>query len=414
MTQSLTILGSTGSIGTSTLDVVARHADRFRIHALTGHSRIAELAEQCRRFRPARAVVGSATDASALRSLLDDGAGAAVQIDYGPDALCEVAAEADVVMAAIVGAAGLRSAMAAARAGRRVLLANKEALVMAGRLFIDAVASSGATLLPIDSEHNAIFQCLPYEGGRATADARVSRVLLTASGGPFRTMPVERMADVSPEEACAHPNWSMGRKISVDSATMMNKGLEVIEARWLFDVEPDRIDVVIHPQSVIHSMVEYVDGSVLAQLGNPDMRTPIAHALVHPERVESGVRRLDLAAIGRLDFERPDLGRFPCLELAYRALRAGGAAPAVLNAANEVAVAAFLERRIGFTSIATVVERALDEVAIGETRELDDVLALDATARRSAVAALERVPRSVAASAPAAAPPDAGVATALH
>ena len=276
----------------------------------------------------------------------------AIQIDHGPEALCDVAAEADIVMAAIVGAAGLPSAMAAARAGRRVLLANKEALVMAGALFMDAVAHAGATLLPIDSEHNAIFQCMPTSASGAveSADHRVSRVLLTASGGPFRTLPIERMADVTPAEACAHPNWSMGRKISVDSATMMNKGLEVIEARWLFGVTPDRLDVVIHPQSVIHSMVEYVDGSVLAQMGNPDMRTPIAHALAYPERIASGVRPLDLAAIGRLDFEKPDLVRFPCLELAYDALRAGGGAPAILNAANEIAVGAFLEGRIRFTA----------------------------------------------------------------
>ena len=386
MTQSLSILGSTGSIGQSTLDVVARHPDRYRVHALTGHTRIAELAEQCTRFLPARAVVATAADADALRAALSSSPAArAIQIDHGPQALCEVGAEADYVMAAIVGAAGLPSAMAAARAGRRVLLANKEALVMAGALFMDAIAAAGATLLPIDSEHNAIFQCLPVEG----ADRRVSRVLLTASGGPFRTMPVEKMADVTPAQACAHPNWSMGRKISVDSATMMNKGLEVIEARWLFGVTPDRLEVVIHPQSVIHSMVEYVDGSVLAQLGNPDMRTPIAHALAWPERIESGVRPLDLATIGRLDFERPDLVRFPCLELAYHALRAGGGAPAVLNAANEIAVGAFLEGRLRFTAIAALVGRVLDAVGAALPRSLDDVLDLDREARARAVELLQ-------------------------
>ena len=394
MTHSLTILGSTGSIGQSTLDVVARHPDRYRIHALTGHTRIAELAEQCRRFVPARAVVASAADARALRGMLDTTVQErAIRIDHGPEALCEVAAEADVVMAAIVGAAGLPSAMAAARAGRRVLLANKEALVMAGALFMDAIATAGATLLPIDSEHNAIFQCMPVaaSGALEAADQRVSRVLLTASGGPFRTMPLERMADVTPAEACAHPNWSLGRKISVDSATMMNKGLEVIEACWLFGVTPDRIDVVIHPQSVIHSMVEYVDGSVLAQMGNPDMRTPIAHALAHPERIASGVRPLDLAAIGRLDFERPDLTRFPCLELAYHALRTGGGAPAVLNAANEIAVGAFLEGRIRFTAIAEVVGSILERVPADVPRSLDEVLAIDHEARARAVEMLQDV-----------------------
>jgi len=390
MTQTITILGSTGSIGTSTLDVVARHPDRYRVHALTAHTRVAELADQCRRHRPARAVVGSADAALALRRLLDASPDTrAIEIDHGPAALCEVAREGEIVMAAIVGAVGMPAALAAARAGRRVLLANKEALVMAGALFIDAVRTGGATLLPIDSEHNAIFQCLPLADGKVAADRRVSRILLTASGGPFRTRAVERMHDVTPDEACAHPNWAMGRKISVDSATMMNKGLEVIEARWLFDLGPERIEVVIHPQSVIHSMVEYVDGSVLAQMGNPDMRTPIAHALAYPERIASGVRPLDLAAIARLDFEKPDLERFPCLGLAYDALHRGDSAPAILNAANEIAVAAFLEGRIGFTAIADVVARVLDEVAVTTPHHLEDVLAIDQSARRSAHAALD-------------------------
>jgi 1-deoxy-D-xylulose-5-phosphate reductoisomerase len=278
--------------------------------------------------------------------------------------------------------------MAAAHAGKRVLLANKEALVMAGALFMDAIASGGATLLPVDSEHNAIFQCLP---GGAAADCGIAKILLTASGGPFRTMSVERMAEVTPDEACAHPNWSMGRKISVDSATMMNKGLEVIEARWLFGLEADRIEVVIHSQSVIHSMVQYVDGSVLAQLGRPDMRTPIAHALAHPERIASGVKPLDLAAIGRLDFEKPDPTRFPCLTLAYDAIHAAGAAPAVLNAANEVAVAAFLDGAIRFTEIAEVVGRVLDDRVASDPRSLDDVLAIDADARRRAATTVREV-----------------------
>ena len=390
--RSITILGSTGSIGVSTLDVIARHPDRYRVHALTGHTRIAELAEQCRRFAPARAVVVNAGDAKALRDMLKAGGHSAIQIDHGPQALCEVAREADVAMAAIVGAAGLPAAMAAARAGRRLLLANKEALVMAGSLFIDAVAAAGATLLPIDSEHNAIFQCLPLPMQMATQiplndrheHQGIARILLTASGGPFRTMPLEAMDHVTPEEACAHPNWAMGRKISVDSATMMNKGLEVIEARWLFGLSAERIEVVIHPQSVVHSMVEYLDGSVLAQMGNPDMRTPIAHALAWPERIASGVPSLDLTAIARLDFEKPDLTRFPCLVLAYHALASGGSAPAILNAANEVAVDAFLNRRIRFTDIAAVVEGVLNELPSQSMLSLEDVFEIDARARECA------------------------------
>ena len=377
--QSITILGSTGSIGVSTLDVVARHPDRYRVHALTGHTRVIELIDQCRRFTPARVVVANARDAAALREALTATGHHAIQIDHGATALCEVAREADIVMAAIVGAAGLPAAMAAARAGRRVLLANKEALVMAGPLFIEAIAASGATLLPIDSEHNAVFQCLPLPGEGAYRG--IVRILLTASGGPFRTMPLAEMARVTPEQACAHPNWAMGRKISVDSATMMNKGLEVIEARWLFGLASDRIDVVIHPQSVVHSMVEYVDGSVLAQMGNPDMRTPIAHALAWPGRIASGVRPLDLTATARLDFEKPDLARFPCLELAYHALAAEGGAPVVLNAANEIAVEAFLDRRLGFAGIAGVVDGVLNRMSESAPRSLEDVFAIDARAR---------------------------------
>ncbi len=387
--RSITVLGSTGSIGVSTLDVVARHPDRYRVHALSGHTRIAELAQQCLRFMPARAVVARPADADTLRAALGTHAGR-IQIDHGPEALCYIAGDADLVMAAFVGAAGLPAAMAAARAGCRVLLANKEALVMAGALFIDAVRAHGATLLPIDSEHNAIFQCMPRTADGRVHGGGIARILLTASGGPFRTMALARMRDVTPDEACAHPNWAMGRKISVDSATMMNKGLEVIEARWLFDVAADRIEVVIHPQSIVHSMVGYVDGSVLAQMGNPDMRTPIAHALAFPERIESGVPALDLTAIGRLDFEKPDLARFPCLELAYHAMRAGGSAPAVLNAANEVAVEAFLRGAIRFTDIAAIVQRALDDVAPSTPTTLEEVLEVDATARRSARGALDR------------------------
>lgn len=390
--RSITVLGSTGSIGVSTLDVVARHPDRYRVHALSGRTRLAELAEQCRVHAPARAVVATTADVDALRAMLDRlGHRAPIQIDAGEQALCDVAAEADVVMAAIVGAAGLPAAMSAARAGRCVLLANKEALVMAGAFFMETVAVHGATLLPIDSEHNAVFQCLPPPGTDLLAKGGVDRILLTASGGPFRTLPIEKMADVTPAQACRHPNWAMGRKISVDSATMMNKGLEVIEARWLFGLPQDRIDVVIHPQSVIHSMVQYVDGSVLAQLGNPDMRTPIAHALGFPERIASGVGPLDLAAVGRLDFEKPDLARFPCLALAYRALREGGTAPAILNAANEVVVEAFLDGRAGFTDIADVVARVLDEIAASSADRLDAVFEVDAKARRHAQAAVERI-----------------------
>ena len=384
--QSITILGATGSIGVSTLDVLALHPDRYRVHALTGHTRIRELADQCRRFRPARAVVADSAAAGVLRALLGDrfksgDESGAMQIDFGPDALCEVAREADTVMAAIVGAAGLPAAIAAARAGRRILLANKEALVMAGPLFVDVVRANGATLLPIDSEHNAVFQCLPSAPLRGDDRRGIARILLTASGGPFRTMSAERMASVTPDEACAHPNWTMGRKISVDSATMMNKGLEVIEAHWLFDVPAERIDVVIHPQSVVHSLVEYIDGSVLAQLGNPDMKTPIAHALAYPERIRAGVNALDLVAIGRLDFEKPDLKRFPCLRLAYAALAAGAGAPAVLNAANEIAVEAFLAGAIRFTTIAVVVERTLAVVPSHTPTSFEDILDTDARAR---------------------------------
>nr|WP_315399489.1 1-deoxy-D-xylulose-5-phosphate reductoisomerase [uncultured Duganella sp.] len=383
--QRITILGATGSIGVSTLDVLARHPERYRVYALSAHSRVDELAAQCIAFRPARAVVGTAEAAARLGALLR-AAGVATEVDHGEDALCAIAsaAEVDSVMAAIVGAAGLAPTLAAARAGKKVLLANKEALVMSGQLFIDAAAEAGAVLLPIDSEHNAIFQCLPASYGRQPGASGVAKILLTASGGPFLTRAVDTLDAVTPDQACKHPNWSMGRKISVDSATMMNKGLEVIEAHWLFGAPADRIDVVIHPQSVIHSMVSYVDGSVLAQLGNPDMRTPIAHALAYPERIDSGVAQLDLTRIATLRFERPDYARFPCLALAFEALRAGGTAPALLNAANEIAVQAFLDLRIGFRQIDRVIAHVMAALPHGAADSIEAVMAQDALARRAA------------------------------
>jgi len=381
--QSITILGATGSIGVSTLDVLARHPDKYRVHALTAHSRVTELAAQCRAFKPARAVVATAEGAAHLARLLE---GLEIDISHGEQALCDVAAEADTVMAAIVGAAGLAPTLAAARAGRKILLANKEALVMSGQLFMDAVREHKAILLPIDSEHNAIFQSLPMAYDRAPGRNGVAKILLTASGGPFRQRDVATLEHVTPDEACKHPTWSMGRKISVDSATMMNKGLEVIEAHWLFGAPADLIEVVIHPQSVIHSMVSYCDGSVLAQLGNPDMRTPIAHALAYPDRIDSGVAQLDITQIGTLQFEKPDFDRFPCLALAFEALRAGGTAPALLNAANEVAVQAFLDQRIGFRDIDRIIARVMHENEHGAASSIDAVMAQDALARRAAEA----------------------------
>jgi 1-deoxy-D-xylulose-5-phosphate reductoisomerase len=381
------VLGATGSIGLSTLDVLARHPQRYQVFALTGHSRLAELEALCLRHRPQFAVVATAEQARHLRGGLQS-AGLATQVLGGEPGLCEVAghAEVDVVMAAIVGAAGLKPTLAAVQAGKRVLLANKEALVMSGALFMQQVQASGAQLLPIDSEHNAIFQCMPGDYARGLSSVGVRRILLTASGGPFRETPLEALHDVSPEQACAHPNWSMGRKISVDSASMMNKGLELIEACWLFDATPSKVEVVIHPQSVIHSLVDYIDGSVLAQLGNPDMRTPIAHALAWPERIDSGVSPLDLFSVARLDFQAPDEQRFPCLRLARQAAEAGGSAPAMLNAANEVAVAAFLERRIRFTEIAVIIDEVLNREAAAPVECLDAVLAADQRAREAAQA----------------------------
>ncbi|QBY53360.1 MULTISPECIES: 1-deoxy-D-xylulose-5-phosphate reductoisomerase [Cupriavidus] len=385
--QRITILGATGSIGESTLDVVRRHPDRYTVHALTAHRQVRKLAEQCIAFRPARAVVGSAEAAGELQALLRD-AGVDTEVSHGEAELESVAADAqtDAVMAAIVGAAGLRPTLAAARAGKRVLLANKEALVMSGRIFMDAVREHGATLLPIDSEHNAIFQCLPADDPRYGRG--VAKVLLTASGGPFRTRDPDTLHDISPDEACAHPNWVMGRKISVDSATMMNKGLEVIEAHWLFGAPAERIEVLIHPQSIVHSMVAYHDGSVLAQLGNPDMRTPIAYGLAYPERIDAGVTPLDLTLAGGLHFEKPDLQRFPCLGLAFDALRAGGVAPTVLNAANEVAVEAFLGGKVRFTDISRLVAQVLQAAPAGAADTLDAILDADRMARAAARAAV--------------------------
>lgn len=385
MTLSVTVLGATGSIGVSTLDVIARHPERYQVYALTGYSRMAELAEQCRRFCPQRAVVATAEQAKGLQQVLRE-AGLSTDVSWGEQALCEVASvsDVDVVMAAIVGAAGLRPTLAAAQAGKRVLLANKEALVMSGALFMQAVQASGAELLPIDSEHNAIFQCMPGNYADGLARVGVRRILLTASGGPFRNFSQAQLADVTPAQACAHPNWSMGQKISVDSASMMNKGLELIEACWLFDARPEQVEVVVHPQSVVHSLVDYVDGSVLAQLGNPDMRTPIAHALAWPERIDSGVSALDLLLTARLDFEAPDPVRFPCLRLAREAVAAGGTSCAVLNAANEVAVQAFLDGRVGFTDIPVIIEDALTQLPGEPVIDLEHILSADRLARAHA------------------------------
>ncbi|AMO70362.1 1-deoxy-D-xylulose 5-phosphate reductoisomerase [gamma proteobacterium BDW918] len=382
--QSVTVLGSTGSIGISTLDVLARHPDRYSVYALTANTSVDELFAQVMAFAPRYAVLREEAVAGAFAERLR-AAGSKAEVLSGETGLCEVAAAADITMAAIVGAAGLLPTLAAVEAGKKVLLANKESLVMAGQLFIDAVAKSGATLLPIDSEHNAIFQCLPLAAEGGIKAQGVQRILLTGSGGPFRATPLADLASVTPDQACAHPNWSMGRKISVDSATMMNKGLELIEACWLFQTDPATIEIIVHPQSVIHSMVEYVDGSVLAQLGNPDMRTPIAHALAWPQRIHSGVSSLDIISQARLDFEAPDEERFPCLRLARDAAIRGGTAPAVLNAANEIAVAAFLDGKLAFVDIAQVIADVMAQTNIGEPQSLLDVQAADSAARALAV-----------------------------
>ncbi|HKT72016.1 MAG TPA: 1-deoxy-D-xylulose-5-phosphate reductoisomerase [Steroidobacteraceae bacterium] len=379
------VLGSTGSIGESTLDVLARHPDRFRLVAVGAHRNVAKLAGQIRRFRPSYAALADESAARELTRTLGREAGE-TRILGGAQALTEIASSSEVqcVMAAIVGGAGLRSTLAAARAGKRLLLANKEALVMSGPLLMAAVHASGATLLPIDSEHNAIFQCLPRETRIGHPPPGVRRILLTASGGPFRDWPREALETATPDQACAHPNWVMGRKISVDSATLMNKGLELIEACFLFGLPPAQVDIVLHPQSIVHSLVEYLDGSMLAQLGSPDMRTPIAHALAWPDRIASGVEFLDLMRTARLDFRAPDPEKFRCLALAQEAARRGGLQPAVLNAANEVAVQAFLEHRLNFPDIAAVIEAVITKVSGGAVGSLEDVLAADAEARRLA------------------------------
>ena len=384
------ILGSTGSIGLSTLDVVRRHPGRFHVEALAADRNDGRLLEQCLEFRPALAALASPEAAARLEAGVRR-QGLPTRVVAGQEGLLQAAtcAGATQVMAAIVGAAGLAPTLAAARAGKRVLLANKESLVCAGRLLVEAVEASGAELVPIDSEHNAVFQCMPPSAAIGTRAPGLRRIVLTASGGPFRQTPAAALERVTPEQAVAHPNWRMGRKISVDSATLMNKGLELIEACLLFGVGPERVDVVVHPQSVIHSMVEYADGSVLAQLGNPDMRTPIAHALGWPDRIESGVESLDLIAIGQLGFEAPDLERFPCLRLAREAAVAGGTAPTALNAANEMAVEAFLGGRLNFTGIARVIDSVLQRHDVRTVTSLDEALAADRRAREAARRALE-------------------------
>ena len=391
MTQSLTILGSTGSIGTSTLDVVARHPERFRIFALSGHSQTAKLAEQCLAFHPQYAVTANEAQAAELRAHLA-AAGCQTEVLHGEQALCDIAAapETDGVMAAIVGAAGLPPTLAAARAGKTIYLANKEMLVVSGSLFMQTAAQSGARILPVDSEHNAIYQVLPPEKGYLKHNG-VQSIILTASGGPFLHTDLADFPAITPEQAVKHPNWQMGRKISVDSATMMNKGLELIEAHWLFNCPPEKLETVIHPQSVVHSMVRYADGSVLAQMGTPDMRTPIAYCLGLPERIASGVPPLDFATLSALTFETPDYRRFPCLELAYQAMQAGGGVPCVLNAANEIAVAAFLAGRIRFTDIARTVRHCLEQDFSGSHHSLEGLLDLDAAARRAAEAFVRQV-----------------------
>ena len=382
MANNVTILGSTGTIGVNTLDVIARHGDRFKVAALTAHTQVERLFEQCLQFRPRFAVCSDEFAAGTLRAKLSDACSKTLVL-AGADALIRVAslADVDIVMAAIVGAAGLQPSFAAARSGKRLLLANKEALVMAGPLFMRAARESGTELIPIDSEHNAIFQSLPLHYAGNPASAGVKKVWLTASGGPFRALPLGEFPKVTPERACAHPNWAMGRKISVDSATMMNKGLELIEACYLFNLGPDHVEIVVHPQSIVHSLVEYKDGSVIAQLSNPDMRIPIAYGLGLPERIESGASALDLVKISQLTFDAPDHTRFPCIKLAMRAIEKGGTAPAVLNAANEVAVNHFLKGNIAFTCISEVIERVLEEVKMAPAGTLERVLAADAEAR---------------------------------
>ncbi|MCF6325142.1 MAG: 1-deoxy-D-xylulose-5-phosphate reductoisomerase [Gammaproteobacteria bacterium] len=391
----ITVLGSTGSIGVNTLDVIAQHPEQYRAVALTANQNVERLFEQCVVHRPDYAVMSDVAAAEQLQQKIQK-AGLNIEVLAGATGLEKVAVlpQCDQVMAAIVGAAGLLPTLAAAQAGKRVLLANKEALVMSGRLFMDAVHEHGAELLPIDSEHNAIFQCMPEsKGGRFNGfeDGGIEQILLTGSGGPFRTVDPAELVNVTPDQACAHPNWVMGRKISVDSATMMNKGLELIEACWLFAVPPEKIQIVVHPQSIIHSMVEYIDGSVLAQMGSPDMRIPIAHSMAWPQRMSSGVERLNLFDVARLDFERPDDVRFPCLRLARTVAEQGGTAAAILNAANEIAVEAFLDETLGFMDISRVIEETLADVSAQAAASLEIVLQADAAAREVAQSHIVRL-----------------------
>lgn len=383
--KGICILGATGSIGISTLDVVASHTHKYKIVALSANSQVERLFEQCQQYQPEYAVMANKKAAEELETKLKSNK-SSVQVLSGIEGLEKIASlpQVDYVMAAIVGAAGLKPTLAAARAGKRILLANKEALVMSGQIFMDEVKKNNAELLPIDSEHNAIFQCLPDNYDKGLAESGITKILLTGSGGPFRTKALNELENITPDEACAHPNWNMGRKISVDSATMMNKGLEIIEACWLFNTNPDNIQVVVHPQSVIHSMVQYSDGSVLAQLGQPDMRTPIAHALAWPERIESGVEKLDFFSISKLEFEQPDYERFPCLRLAEESIRKGGTAPAILNAANEIAVASFLDGELKFSDIAYIVEKTLTNLTSRPADSLTEILEDDLRARKEA------------------------------
>ena len=386
MSRVVTILGSTGSIGKSTLNVISRHTDQYHVRALTANTDVESMARQCQQWHPQFAVMCDESAAQQLDDALRQ-QGLDTQVLSGVQGLCQVASldDVDTVVAGIVGAAGLLPSLAAAEAGKRILLANKEALVMSGQLFMDAVEKYQAELLPVDSEHNAIFQCLPSAKARAASDSGINKILLTASGGPFRTFSKDQLAQVTPEQAISHPNWDMGPKISVDSATMMNKGLEVIEAHWLFDVALDDIEVVVHPQSVIHSMVSYADGSVLAQLGNPDMRTPIAHALAFPDRIASGVEPLDIFEVAKLEFEKPDFQRFPCLRLCYEAIRMGGSASIVLNAANEMAVTAFLANKIAYTDISDLIEKTFENMSVDEdVTTIENILAVDALSRNIA------------------------------
>lgn len=383
--QHVTILGATGTIGMQTLDVISQHADRFAVFALTANNNVKGLFALCEKYKPQYAVMLQESAASMLSAQLKS-IGSTTVVLHGEAALSEMSShdEVDIVMAAIVGAAGLHPAMAAAKAGKRILLANKETLVMAGNLFMQAVVNGGATLLPIDSEHNAIFQAMPQQKGGSLASMGVKRVLLTASGGPFRNSSIEELKAVTRRQALNHPNWVMGPKITIDSATLMNKGLEVIEAYWLFNALPEQIEVVVHPQSVIHSMVEYIDGSILAQLGNPDMRTPIAYGLGYPERLSSGVSSLDLLTTARLDFCAPDTIRFPCLRIAYDALNAGGTTPAILNAANEIAVEAFLAEKIGFMDIPNIIDGVLSVAKVEHVESIEQLVVVDTMARQSA------------------------------